>query len=114
MAIKGVAHAYKHKGRHIITSKIEHPAVLHTCQNLAKQGFEIKNTASGIYFLPMINGKTLTEDEFNALDEKTRNEFEARSVAIQQQTIDAMKKIKEIENKANDKMNSSNILEAYK
>lgn len=71
-----------------------------------KQGFEIKNTASGIYFLPMINGKTLTEEEFNALDEKVRADFEERSVAIQEQTIETMKKIKEIENKANDKMNS--------
>ena len=71
-----------------------------------KQGFEIKNTSSGIYFLPMINGKTLSEEEFNALDEKVRADFEARSVSIQQQTIETMKKIKEMENKANDKMNS--------
>lgn len=41
MAIKGVAHAYRSKGRHIITSKIEHPAILNTCKSLAKQGFEI-------------------------------------------------------------------------
>lgn len=71
-----------------------------------KQGFEIKNTSSGIYFLPMINGKTLTEEEFNALDEKVRADFEERSVSIQELTIETMKKIKEIENKANDKMNS--------
>ena len=71
-----------------------------------KQGFEIKNTSSGIYFLPMINGKTLSEDEFNALDEKTKNDFEARSVLIQQQTIETMTKIKEMEKKAAEKMNS--------
>lgn len=75
-------------------------------KDAAKQGFEIKNTSSGIYFLPMINGKTLTEEEFNSLDEKTKAEFEARSVAIQQETIETMKKIKEMETKANDKMNS--------
>ena len=40
-AIKGIAAAYRKRGRHIITSKIEHPAVLHTCQVLEKQGFRV-------------------------------------------------------------------------
>jgi len=40
-AIKGVARALEKKGRHIITSKIEHHAVLHSCEALAAQGYEI-------------------------------------------------------------------------
>jgi len=41
LALKGIAYANKHRGRHIITSKIEHPAILNTCNTLERQGFNI-------------------------------------------------------------------------
>jgi cysteine desulfurase len=50
LAIKGVAHFYGKKGKHIVTSKTEHKAVLDTCRQLEREGFEIT------YLDPETNG----------------------------------------------------------
>jgi cysteine desulfurase len=41
LAIKGIAEAHREKGRHIITSQIEHPAVLATCRHFEKAGWQV-------------------------------------------------------------------------
>jgi len=41
LAIKGIAHFYQKKGKHLITAKTEHKAVLDTCRALEKEGFEV-------------------------------------------------------------------------
>lgn len=41
LAIKGAAHFYSSKGKHLVTSKIEHKAVLDTCRQLEREGFEV-------------------------------------------------------------------------
>jgi cysteine desulfurase len=50
LAIKGAAHFYKQKGKHIITCKTEHKAVLDTCRQLEREGFEVT------YLEPQNNG----------------------------------------------------------
>ena len=64
-AIKGAALARKNKGNHIITTSIEHHAVLHTCQWLEKQGFEVT-------YLPVDeDGQVSAADVEKAITDKT-------------------------------------------
>ena len=64
-AIKGIASAHKNKGNHIITTKIEHHAVLHTCQYLEKHGFEVT------YLDVDDKGLVKLEELKNAITDKT-------------------------------------------
>lgn len=64
-AIKGIASAHKNKGNHIITTKIEHHAVLHTCQYLEKNGFDVT------YLDVDEEGFINLEDLKNAITDKT-------------------------------------------
>ncbi|MFT8348196.1 cysteine desulfurase NifS [Clostridium saccharoperbutylacetonicum] len=64
-AIKGVASAHRNKGNHIITTKIEHHAVIHTCEYLEKNGFEVT------YLDVDEEGFVRLEDLKNAITDKT-------------------------------------------
>ncbi len=65
LAIKGVARFYKSKGNHIITSKIEHKAVLDPCRQLEREGFEVT------YLDPNDKGVIDPEDVKSAIKDTT-------------------------------------------
>ena len=65
LAIKGIAYANRSKGNHIITSKIEHHAVLGSCKTLEKQGFEVT------YLDVDENGKVNLEQLKNSIRDNT-------------------------------------------
>ena len=65
LAIKGAAHFYRKKGNHIITMKTEHKAVLDTCRQLEREGFEVT------YLDPMENGLLDLESLKSAITEET-------------------------------------------
>lgn len=94
LAIKGVARAYKERGNHIITTKIEHPAVLNTCKTLELEGFEISY---------------INVDENGIIDlNELQNEIRADTILISVMfanneigTIQPIKKISQIAKDAN-------------
>jgi cysteine desulfurase len=65
LAIKGIAHFYHSKGKHIVTSKIEHKAVLDTCRELERQGYEVT------YLDPDKNGIISAQQVDKAIREDT-------------------------------------------
>jgi cysteine desulfurase len=65
LALRGVAWGLRHRGDHLITSQVEHHAVLYTCQALEKQGFEVT------YLPPDRLGQVRVEQVAEAITERT-------------------------------------------
>lgn len=63
-------------------------------------GFKVKTTNAGIYFLPVIEGKILSEEEFSNLDDNLKKEITEKSSAVQMETLETIRKIKNIEKDA--------------
>lgn len=92
-ALKGIAFANKHRGNHIITTKIEHHAILHTCEFLEKNGFQIT-------YLPVDAEGFINLDELRqAITDKTL----LVSVAFANNEIGTIQPIKEIGKICHDK-----------
>ena len=86
LAIKGVAHFYSKRGKHIITMKTEHKAVLDTCRQLEREGFEVS------YLEPMANGLL----DINVLKKAIRSDTTLVSVMHVNNEIGVIQDIKAI------------------
>lgn len=85
-ALKGIAEAMEKKGKHIITTQIEHHAILHTCEYLQQRGFEIT-------YLPVDEYGKISLEE---LKEAIRNDTILISVMFANNEIGTIQPIKEI------------------
>ena len=70
-----------------------------------KEGFKVKITNAGVYFLPIIDGKSLTEEEYAELAETEKATIRRKSEQLQIETLDIIRKIKEVEKEAEEKIN---------
>ncbi len=69
-----------------------------------KYGFFVKSSQTGIYMMPVIDGRTIEQDEFEKLDENIRKEFEEKSTIVQEKIMDVIGQIKLIEKQSNEKI----------
>ena len=73
-------------------------------EEASKYNFQVKTAQNGIYMMPIVNGKTIEEEEFEKLDDETKQEYEKKSVIVQEQIMNAISKIKEIERESDKKI----------
>ncbi len=93
LAIKGIAHRYQDKGKHIITTSIEHPAVLEVCRALTKAGFQVT-------YLP-VNKEGLVE--LSSLESAIRDDTILISIMHANNEIGTIQPIEEIGKLAKEK-----------
>jgi len=69
-----------------------------------KYGFEVKSAQNGIYMMPVIDGKTIEQEEFDQLDDDVKQSFEDNSNIVQEQVLQVISEIKNIERESQKKL----------
>jgi lon-related putative ATP-dependent protease len=59
-----------------------------------EHGFKVNTGSSGIYFMPIIEGRTISEEEYSNLDEETKGKINEKTNILQQDTLDIIRKLK--------------------
>ena len=73
-------------------------------KDASKYNFQVKAAQNGIYMMPIVNGKVVEEEEFEKLDDAIKQEYEAKSVFVQEQIMNVIGLIKEIERQSDKKI----------
>ena len=73
-------------------------------EEASKYNFQVKSAQNGIYMMPVVNGKTIEEEEFDKLDYSIKQEYEEKSVLVQEQIMNVISQIKEIERQSDKKI----------
>ena len=73
-------------------------------QDASKYNFQVKAAQNGIYMMPVVDGKAIEEEEFEKLDANIKQEYEEKSVFVQEQIMEAISQIKEIERQSDKKI----------
>ena len=68
----------------------------------SKYNFQVKSAQNGIYMMPIVDGKTIDEEEFDKLDENIKQEYEEKSMIVQEMIMNVIGQVKQIE-RASDK-----------
>lgn len=70
----------------------------------SEYGFQVKASQTGIYMMPVMDGKAIAEEEFNKLDEEIKKQYEDKSGIVQQHIMEAIGEIKAIEKQSAQKI----------
>ena len=73
-------------------------------EDALKYDFQVKAAQNGIYMMPIVNGQAIEEAEFDKLDDEIKQQYEEKSVIVQEQIMDVIGKIKEIERQSDKKI----------
>ena len=73
-------------------------------EDASKYNFQVKAAQNGIYMMPIVDGKAIEEEEFEQLDEEIKQQYEQKSVLVQEQIMNVISQIKEIERQSDKKI----------
>ena len=73
-------------------------------EDASKYNFQVKTAQNGIYMMPIVDGKAIEEEEFEKLEDEVKQQYEEKSLLVQEQIMNVISQIKEIERQSDQKI----------